>query len=279
MKIIVVLISALSLIYACGLYAISGSGNIVTESRDVRNFNNVVLKDFGRLQITQGDNESLTIEADDNLLPYIKSDVVGNTLVLEIIHKNPVRYIHPSNQIKYYLTVKELENIKLSGSGSILVPKLKARSLTIQESGSGNIDIKSLTADELFVDLSGSGFLNLENSIVRKAKTTVSGSGEVKVKSLSAEELTTRISGSSKLNLKGKIHRQEINLSGSGDYYAADLKSKTTTIEISGSGTATVKTDETLDVVISGSGNVNYYGKPRITSNISGSGHLTAVAN
>lgn len=61
---------------------IAGSGNVVTQSREVSGFEAVSFSGVGRLILEQTGTESLTITADDNILPLIVSDVVGRRLVL-----------------------------------------------------------------------------------------------------------------------------------------------------------------------------------------------------
>ena len=65
-----------------GIRTIKGSGNVVTEERDVSGFDRVALSGFGEVIITQGDKESLTVETDDNLMRYIETKVRGGTLEL-----------------------------------------------------------------------------------------------------------------------------------------------------------------------------------------------------
>ena len=61
---------------------INGSGDIVTESRDVSGFDKVALAGFGDVTIEVGDEESLTVSTDDNIMPYVTTEVKNNTLVL-----------------------------------------------------------------------------------------------------------------------------------------------------------------------------------------------------
>ena len=82
LKILGLLIIGILLITACSLSTIqdsrdviTGSGNVITESRDVSGFDGVSHTGIGRVIITQSDTESLTIEADDNLMEYITSEV------------------------------------------------------------------------------------------------------------------------------------------------------------------------------------------------------------
>ncbi len=63
---------------ACGVFsmnAINGSGNIITQSIDVSNFDRVSLEGSGDVYIEQGQTESLTIEADDNIQPLLETKV------------------------------------------------------------------------------------------------------------------------------------------------------------------------------------------------------------
>src|SRR5262249_23160665 len=59
-----------------------GSGRVASEARQVRNFDEVALTGSGTLTVTQTGEESLTIQADDNILPLLTSDVVGRRLTL-----------------------------------------------------------------------------------------------------------------------------------------------------------------------------------------------------
>ena len=93
-----------ALFAGCVLTAISGSGHVVDEPRSVSGFSAVSLSGSGRLLIEQGETESLTITADDNLLPLIKSEVSGGRL--ELGSKDSMTNLRPSTEIVYKLTVK-----------------------------------------------------------------------------------------------------------------------------------------------------------------------------
>src|SRR5438874_6398754 len=54
---------------------VKGSGNIVSEVRDISGFDAVELKSIGMVTIEQGDREGVEITADDNLLPEITTEV------------------------------------------------------------------------------------------------------------------------------------------------------------------------------------------------------------
>jgi hypothetical protein len=67
----------------CGaIDAKNGSGNVISESRSVTDFTGVELSGSGKLIIEQSDVESLTITADDNLLPDLTAEVRDSRLLL-----------------------------------------------------------------------------------------------------------------------------------------------------------------------------------------------------
>ena len=59
---------------------VRGSGNVVTETREVSGFDSIHVDYPARVLISQGSAETLKIEAEDNLLPGLKTEVGGNEL-------------------------------------------------------------------------------------------------------------------------------------------------------------------------------------------------------
>lgn len=213
---------------------VRGSGQVGTESRMVRDFTEVDLAGMGTLTITQGADEGLTIEAEENLLPVLTSDVRDRRLVLGTKDGTGIR---PTKPIRYDLHVKDLSAIRLSGAGDIAAAALRAERLELRTSGSGSVRIDQLKADAL----------------------------------------TARISGSGDLAVAGTTARQELTISGSGNYQAASLESSDARIVVSGNGKVAVRVADSLDVTISGAGRVDYAGAPRLTTNISGAGRVSQI--
>ncbi len=91
---------------------VQGSGNVKTESREVQGFDLVEVAGVGSLTITQGATEALTIQAEDNLLPRLRSTVQNGTLQLG---PSPGSEIGPTRPTRYDLKVKQLRAIGLSG--------------------------------------------------------------------------------------------------------------------------------------------------------------------
>ena len=213
---------------------IGGSGNVVIEDRPVSNFNRVSLTGVGEVIITQGEEESLTVRADDNIMRYIKTEVENGTLILGFTDQVKNKHIRPSKRIEFTLSVKDVTGLDISGAGDVNVASLDTDRLEIVVGGAGDVSISSLTAEELVVHLNGAG--NVE--------------------------------------LAGQVTEQNVEINGFGAYQAAKLESQTAMVAVNGAGSATLWATDTLDVRIPGAGNVTYYGNPSVTKKITGVGTI-----
>lgn len=230
----IALIMTAVLVAACG---VRGNGNVIEESHDVSGFSEIKLSGIGTVIITQGESESLTVSAESNIMPLLEVKVSGNTLELG---QKPNRSLNPTRDIIFTVTVKDLNRIEVSGSGSMEISSVDTESFSIKVSGSGDVTIESLTADSLSIDLSGSGKVTIDN---------------------------------------GVVNEQELKISGSGSYEARHVESETAHIKISGSGSATVSVSDELTGNISGSGSINYFGDASTSISTSGSGSVNRIAD
>ena len=233
---------------------VRGSGNVVEEERAIANVTAVTLATFGDLTIEVGEKETLRIEAEDNLMDYIETDVVGGRLTIKA---SPSANLRSTKPVRYYLTVKTLEEIKATGSGDIYAPDLEAVDFSVNVTGSGDVTLESVQATAVDMTLTGSGDLNMDK--------------------LDAEWLKVRITGSGSAEINaGLVADLDATLTGSGDFEANGVESESAKARLTGSGSADLWASQSLDVTISGSGSVDYRGRPAITSRITGSGDLNA---
>jgi hypothetical protein len=208
-----------------------------TESRAVSGCNGLLFRAVGKIIVTQGENEGLTIQADSEIRSRVHTEVKEGVLVvsydsdwkdwtgLNLIDKGVATF---------HLTLKDIKSIAISGVGNLDSASIVSDSLSLALSGPATMTIGTLTANSLKVDMSGVG----------------------------------------SIDLAGKCLEQNISLSGAGSYKASRLESDRATVKLSGVGSATVLVNEALDASISGAGAVEYYGSPKISQKISGIGVL-----
>jgi putative autotransporter adhesin-like protein len=200
----------LVLLSACVFDTIAGSGNIITEPRTVSGFSRVSLSGSGQVVIEQTGTESLKVTADDNLLPYIKTEVRGETL--ELGWTNPMTNLRPTDEIIFRLTVKTLDGLDVSGSGKADARGLNAGRLRINISGSGDLSAQG-TADDLDLGISGSGGYRGDELKAKRAVVGISGSGRAVI--AANETLNANVSGSGSVEYIGDPEVSQ-HMSGSG---------------------------------------------------------------
>ena len=91
-----------------------GSGDLITESRTVSGFDEIVVLGSGKVIVDVTGTESLEIEAEDNLMEFLTTEVVNGRLELGV---ESGRLISPSRDITYTITASQLNTVTISGSG------------------------------------------------------------------------------------------------------------------------------------------------------------------
>ncbi len=228
---LLLLLVAILSVTACNTNIIKGSGDLITETREVSNFDSIDLSGSGEVIVTQGGGESLTIETDDNVLEHVKAEVEGGTLKLGF--EEGLNLIDHTRLI-FTVGVDDLESLKISGSGDIESDMIETTRLDATISGSGDIQIGTLTADEVKAKISGSGEIDLAGEAATQ-DISISGSGSYRAGDLRGESVEVSISGSGDATVWA-TDSLDVNISGSGsvDYYGRP------SMNTSGSGSGNV---------------------------------------
>jgi predicted small secreted protein len=201
---------------ACNtLRVVRGTGDMTEETREVSGFNAVSLDGLGTIFIEQGNEESLHIEAEDNLMQFLETDVEGNTLVLST--REGINIV-PTQGIFYYLTVRDLENITVDGLGNIDLPDLQTSRLVLDINGGGEINARSLEADNLDVDINGLGSINLDGGHVGQQTITIDGGGSYEARNMSSDTAAVSINGLGSANLWAQ-ETLDVTIDGGGSVH------------------------------------------------------------
>jgi len=229
---------------------VKGSGDMVTEGRDVMEFSWVETLGAFDVFVKVGEKQSVLITFDDNLIDLVETKVKGKTL--KIFSDESFR---SKRTCKIEITVPKLEGATTRGSGDITVMNVNSERFRCHVKGSGDITVSNINSDVFECD--------------------INGSGDITVKDLEGDFLECRINGSGDFSADGKVEELEIRVYGSGDVDTRDLRAKEAIVVIKGSGDARVHADESFDGSVYGSGDIAYYGDPEHTSkNVAGSGSI-----
>lgn len=150
---------------------IKGNGSIIKENRPTsRKFDTVIASENLRVFITQSDKFSIVIEADENIINFIGTDINGGKL---LIHTR--RNIGRATK-KVYVSLPNISNL-ISSTGSILQTKgaLKVDSLSIA-SNTGSFLNAVIYAKKLSVNGKEGSRLSISGEVDKSTIDVSSGS-------------------------------------------------------------------------------------------------------
>ncbi len=206
---------------------VKGSGVVKTEDRNAGKFTGISTSGIFKVVLTQGNTESIKLEAEDNILPLIETRNTNGTL--EIFIKKGYN-IQTNNDIKVAITMAELKRLSLSGACKVTATNsFKGDKLNIDQSGASVVKLDVSMSNLMLavsgaavVDLTGkAGSVNIGASGGSRIHTTDLNSETVKVSSSGGSEiavnagksLTVSSSGGSQVKYKGTPAVQQ-SLSG-----------------------------------------------------------------
>jgi hypothetical protein len=191
-----------------------GSGVVVTETLQVSGVQDIHLKGQGQIILRQGETKSLTIEAEDNVMPLIETVVRGDSLTLKF-NTGLFRTVIPRKGIKYFLTLSNPRKVTISGSGSLVVNNISVDEFTTRINGSADGSIHNINADRMVSDINGSGKFRITGSVFEQT-VEISGSGNYRAKDLISEIARVEISGSGRAEINAR-QELDVRISGSGE--------------------------------------------------------------
>ncbi|GHT23577.1 DUF2807 domain-containing protein [Bacteroidia bacterium] len=243
-----------------------------SEVRSVSGFTGIDASGVFHVTVNKGDAESLTIEADEAVLPSVRSVVNNGVLHLSIDNRHKLKNI---KHINASIVMKELKNVQLSGVCRLLVNDgFISESFKLECSGASNceVNIKASTVD---VDMSGASNLKLKAE-VENAKIEGSGTPNIDA-NLQAENINLDFSGGTNVKLVGKADNLSIDSAGASKINAAGLEANTVNIDAAGASHISVFATEKLKVDSFGASIISYKGSPTIKLESSGASKLKRV--
>ena len=233
MKYFLILLLGIGLFFSCrfiGGKRVKGNGNMETEQRSVSSFDGVVSRGSFDITVISGDVHSVKIEADENLLQYIETDIDGGNLEIGTRQGYNLR---PRRDIRVTVTAPHFNELSSHGSGSIKgETAIKATEhAKLHLSGSGNIDV-NINAPSVDAEIAGSGNISVAGT-AKRFSSTIHGSGDIRAGQMQSEEGKVEIAGSGNVEVFAS-NKLDIRIMGSGGVkYRGDAQVNT---NIAGSG-------------------------------------------
>lgn len=223
---------------------ITGFSQVTKKTLELPEFKSIYNNSSYTVYLKQTNKQEVNVEALTEIYDLTTFTVENGVLMINVERKpdNPnksvwakIDDIKLNATQKVYISMKNLAELQVNGSGKIISENsLAASTLLLSIGGSGSMDL-DIKGDQLKVDLSGSG----------------------------------------KMALRGYATSCEAVLSGSGNLNAFDCPVETAKVKVSGSGSAEINVTATLDAFVAGSGSVKHKGNTKNTSKkIFGSGSV-----
>lgn len=211
---VLVILTAL-LLHGCYYDGICIEGNGIprTELRTVQPFTGIVSNGSFEVYVHPSQRHEVKIDAESNLLPYIRTSVSGGRLFIETKGSH---CINPGMTMIVNVYVPYVESLTLNGSGLIKVENLNLDNLSLQLNGSGAIEADADVAN-LDARISGSGSIWLTGT-ANNSDMRISGSGNFEAYGFEQKQCYTTISGSGNAYLR-VTQLLDVNISGSGNVY------------------------------------------------------------
>ena len=172
---------------------IEGNGNLVTRDVAVSSFESLKASGVYELKLSQGDKETVKIEADENLQRYFSVKNEGNKLVIDMKELKNVN-LRNKNKMRVYVTFKKLKELDLSTVGSVNADKeLSFADLEIKNASVGNVAL-NFSANTVKMNNSSVGNVKLEGK-AQNADFTNHGVGSLDAGSFVAQTVNIENNG------------------------------------------------------------------------------------
>ncbi len=174
---------------------VQGSGNVIREKRELKGFERVEVGGGFQVDIVAGNEFGVEVEADDNLMTLVTTEVSGNTLEIGRQKGYSAR-----NPIRIRISAPDISSIETSGGAGVTIIGVNNSDLSISSSGGSKVTASGRSA-KLNVEMSG-GARIMANELAT-VDANIEGSGGSSVDVLVSGVLRSDISGGARVTYSG----------------------------------------------------------------------------
>ena len=201
------------LLSGCSSKCVEDSGIRIAKAITVKPFDQLVIDGALKVVLKQDSSYALKIEADSNVMEFIKADVSGSKLTLKL---KDGAYCG-GDSVLVYAGIGELKEI--NGSGSVQMRTdgvINGKDLTMNFSGTSNISL-NLSVANLKTKMDGVSKLNLSGQTGTHNLTTT-GSSETTAYNFIAGVYDIQITGNGKASIN-VLNELKVRTDGSSEIY------------------------------------------------------------
>ena len=197
--------------------AIYCNGEIKSVDMDFKDFQSVVVNGSADLHITQEDNFSVRVVANEEVFQHLDYKVEDGTLILQTKERVQIR----AEKFDVFVTMPSIEALGVNGASDAVVSDFSGDySITVTVNGAGDVELRNLT-------LEGISF-------------TVNGAADLVAKDLDVKTLNVAVNGAADASLEGKAEDVNVSIAGAG---SVDIRSLSyTNLSTHKAGAASIQT-------------------------------------
>jgi hypothetical protein len=176
-------------------HQIRGSGVRKTEQRQVAPFTAISTEGAFDIEVVAQKDQSLEVEADDNVLPSVETEVSGS-----VLHISMNGSFLLNNEVRIRIGVPDLNRVSASGAGTINVAGLKNEKFEISVNGAPTVRASGETN---VLRVSANGAAKIDAMKLRASNVTVDSNGVSNVQVFARAQLNVTVSGPSHVTYAG----------------------------------------------------------------------------
>lgn len=220
---------------------ITGSGQLSTETYDLRDFTDVDVSHAFDAVISNADAFSVSVTVDDNIAENLDVRLDGKTLRIGM--KGPDSYRNVTMEAA--VAMPALSRLKLSGASSATLSSFASTEpLRVELEGASSVDCSAMAAGSATFDLEGASRADCSD--------------------VETGEITVALLGASRLALTGTGGNADVSAKGASLADLRDFPVTNAKVKLEGASRATVNTGGVLDVDLAGSSDLVYLGSPTL---------------
>ena len=179
-----------------------------TESRVLQSYKGIDATGAYQIEVTCQKSAVFEIEADDNILPLIRTEVRDGTLYV-----SSEKSYNSSRPVTLRITLPDLTRVRTHGAGKVNIAEVSNDSLEIQSTGAADIEAAGKTK-KVELESTGAGKIDTSNLRAEKASVVVTGAASVDV--FASEQLDVKVSGAGHVTYSGDPKVVNKSVSGIG---------------------------------------------------------------
>jgi hypothetical protein len=171
---------------------VAGSGPVLAQTRRLDPFTGVALALPAQVELRIGSADSITIETNENLLPFIEAVVENGTLRIRPVRRGMSL---TGDELKMVVTARRIERLSLAGSGAISGADLHAPRLNLDVAGGGSIALARVACEALAASIAGAGLVTIDGT-APDVSASIAGAGKLRAERLKSRAVNVNIVGS-----------------------------------------------------------------------------------